>query len=86
MATDSLYRVYQEPCNKYQRECCINAYWCPNKNGAEVARVYYHAAGFFPIKEAITLVYVQYAIFMDTGSVVFNSALKYIGGPKEATG
>ena len=52
----------------------------------EVQPVYYHGAGFFAMKEIITLPYIALAYFMDSGSVVYNTGIIYNGGPGIATG
>ncbi|CAE7475642.1 unnamed protein product [Symbiodinium sp. CCMP2592] len=40
----------------------------------------------YAIKDSIPLACMPIAYFMDTGSLVFNTAFKYIGGPKFGTG
>ncbi|CAE7831611.1 unnamed protein product [Symbiodinium sp. CCMP2592] len=53
---------------------------------AGINPVSYHPRGYYAIKDSIPLACMPIAYFMDTGSIVFNTAFKYIGGPKFGTG
>ena len=47
----------------------------------------YHPAGYYALKDnTISLSCVPIAYFMDSGSIIFNTALKHMGGPKLGTG
>ena len=49
--------------------------------------VFYHPAGYYALKDnAISLSCMPIAYNMDTGTIVFNTAFKYMGGPKFGTG
>ncbi|CAE7764640.1 GABBR2 [Symbiodinium sp. CCMP2592] len=53
---------------------------------AGINPVSFHPRGYYAIKDSIPLACMPIAYFMDTGSLVFNTAFKYIGGPKFGTG
>ncbi|CAE7776203.1 GABBR2, partial [Symbiodinium sp. CCMP2592] len=48
--------------------------------------VSFHPRGYYAIKDSIPLARMPIAYFMDSGALVFNTAFKYIGGPKFGTG
>ncbi|CAE7710265.1 GABBR2, partial [Symbiodinium sp. CCMP2592] len=53
---------------------------------AGINPITFHPRGYYAIKDSIPLACMPIAYFMDTGSLVFNTAFKYIGGPKFGTG
>ncbi|CAE7490394.1 GABBR2 [Symbiodinium sp. CCMP2592] len=53
---------------------------------AGINPVSFHPRGYYAIKDSFPLACMPIAYFMDTGSLVFNTAFKYIGGPKFGTG
>ncbi|CAE7222918.1 GABBR2 [Symbiodinium sp. CCMP2592] len=53
---------------------------------AGINPIAFHPRGYYAIKDSIPLACMPIAYFMDTGSLVFNTAFKYIGGPKFGTG
>ena len=49
--------------------------------------VSYHPAGYYALKDnTISLSCMPIAYFVDNGSIIFNTAFKYMGGPKFGTG
>ena len=48
--------------------------------------VSYHPAGYYLKDNSISLSCMPIAYNMDTGSIMFNTAFKYMGGPKYGTG
>ncbi|CAE7806513.1 JNK [Symbiodinium sp. CCMP2592] len=53
---------------------------------AGINPIAFHPRGYYAIKDSIPLACMPIAYFMDTGSLVFNTAFKYIGGPTFGTG
>ncbi|CAE7345631.1 unnamed protein product [Symbiodinium sp. CCMP2592] len=53
---------------------------------AGINPITFHPRGYYAIKDSIPLACMPIAYFMDTGSLVFNTAFKYIRGPKFGTG
>ncbi|CAE7733830.1 Tdrkh [Symbiodinium sp. CCMP2592] len=53
---------------------------------AGINPIVFHPRGYYAIKDSIPLACMPIAYFMDTGSLVFNTAFKYTGGPKFGTG
>ncbi|CAE7039205.1 GABBR2 [Symbiodinium sp. CCMP2592] len=53
---------------------------------AGINPIVFHLRGYNAIKDSIPLACMPIAYFMDTGSLVFNTAFKYVGGPKFGTG
>ncbi|CAE7541323.1 JNK [Symbiodinium sp. CCMP2592] len=53
---------------------------------AGINPIVFHPRGYYAIKDSIPLACMPIAYFMDTGSLVFNTAFKYVGGPKFGTG
>ncbi|CAE7221730.1 unnamed protein product [Symbiodinium sp. CCMP2592] len=53
---------------------------------AGINPIAFHPRGYYAIKDSIPLACMPIAYFMDTGTLVFNTAFKYIGGPKFGTG
>ncbi|CAE7237318.1 unnamed protein product [Symbiodinium sp. CCMP2592] len=53
---------------------------------AGINPITFHPRGYYAIKDSIPLACMPITYFMDTGTLVFNTAFKYIGGPKFGTG
>ncbi|CAE7787792.1 GABBR2 [Symbiodinium sp. CCMP2592] len=53
---------------------------------AGINPIVFHPRGYYAVKDSIPLACMPIAYFMDTGSLVFNTAFKYTGGPKFGTG
>ncbi|CAE7217069.1 unnamed protein product [Symbiodinium sp. CCMP2592] len=53
---------------------------------AGINPISFHPRGYYAIKDSIPLACMPIAYFMDSGSLVFNTAFKYIGGTKFGTG
>ncbi|CAE7624163.1 Clec16a [Symbiodinium sp. CCMP2592] len=53
---------------------------------AGINPINFHPRGYYAIKDSIPLACMPIAYFMDSGSLVFNTAFKYIGGTKFGTG
>ncbi|CAE6963895.1 GABBR2 [Symbiodinium sp. CCMP2592] len=53
---------------------------------AGINPISFHPRGYYAIKDSIPLACMPIAYFTDSGSLVFNTAFKYIGGTKFGTG
>ena len=52
----------------------------------ERASISYHVAGYFPIKDVVPFAYIRLAFMLDSGAIVFNSPVKWVGGLRKCMG
>ena len=52
----------------------------------ERAPINYHVAGYFPIKNKVPLAYIRFGFMLDSGTVIFNSPVMWVGGLRKSMG
>ena len=52
----------------------------------ERSPINYHVAGYFPIKDEIPFAYIRFAFMLDSGALIYNSPVKWVGGLRKCMG
>ena len=52
----------------------------------ERSPISYHVAGYFPTKDEIPFAYIRFAFMLDSGALIYNSLVKWVGGLRKCMG